>query len=412
MNYKERWGYISLILPFIFFFPLFPNVFGASQIHINLLVLALIFIPFCLYFRIGDYKGLKQLVIYYYFICQLLLFPTLIVDIIYGEIGYGSVFSFLRPVFLCIVYLAIIELVARASIERIMFVIKAIVLVSFLYAVVELFLLDLFSDFVFGLYKREDRVNLLFSSTTFFGTTYYSSFAFFTLALLILGNYERTGKINNIFLFFLACSLVVLTQSKAGMLSLFIALCLMMCVSYFQWLRLGLLFILILFFAILVNINYIFDLLSDFNLVSVKQIYELIYNTDESETLGLRMQQIIYSLDIVNNHLGFFGGGLVPQDGSLESWPALFLYRYGILGVFNFIFFSLLISALSYRALVRKFNVRFSAFAKSGFAWGITLPLTQISTPMMELGKTAFIANFFLAFLTVSLREKIVERKH
>ncbi|EKO3701885.1 hypothetical protein P0F11_003043 [Vibrio metschnikovii] len=352
------------------------------------------------------------MVLIYYGICQVLLVPTLVIDIFNNEVGYGSIFSFFRPTFLCIAYLAILELIVRANIDKIFLVLKIVIFVSFCYALIELFLLDYFSEFVFSLYKREERLSLRFSSTTFYGTTYYSSFVYFTMALLMFSNFERTSRINNLIFTVLAYSLVMLTQSKAGMFALLLALCLMMGLSSVKWLRMALMCMIFSLVIIVLNINFVFDSLAEFNLVSVKQIYELIYHTEKSETLGDRMEQTLYSLEIVNSHLGVFGGGLVPQDGSLESWPALFLYRYGLFGVLNFILFSVFISALSLKPFFRKVNIVYPSFAKAGFAWGLTLPITQISTPMMELGKTAFIANFFLALLTISLRKKNFEAQY
>lgn len=398
--------YFALFFLLVFFFPLLPTVFHASQIHVNFVILACS-IAYLLTRLKLDLQGIHLLVLVYYLCCQMLLVPSLLNDMNSGDINASSIFSFFRPILLYLTYLSLVLLIEKCDFKQIFTLVKFVVFISFIYALFEVYFIDIVGDLIHLFYKRELRINLVGAATTFFGTTYYSGFVFFSLFVLVASRVDVERSVYIYLACIMAIVLVVLSQSKTMLLSLLISLIFISAFSSAKFIRR--LFYVWLFFLIVVvfNINIIFDYLDQFNLTIVKQIKVLIYSTSKSETLSARSSQIFSSLRLINEQGGFFGVGLSP-DKSLETWIALFLYRYGVLGIVNFLALCLVTSFYSLK-LMYSDNRNLAYFGKVGLIWALTLPITQMSSAMLELGKTGFMANFILAIVTVAyIRDKNV----
>tara|TARA_Y100000588_G_C14276656_1_gene934658 strand:+ start:3884 stop:5113 length:1230 start_codon:yes stop_codon:yes gene_type:complete len=395
LNTKRQQSKI-LIFSFLLisFMPLLPNIFRDSQVHINFLLITLssIYLLYIKSFKLGE---LQKIVLIYYLFNQLLLIPSLLSEIFHQNIGISVVFSFLRPTMLFLIFIALSELVKRVEFREFIFVLKVFSAIVFIWASFEILGIEKFNSINYFLYKREYRENLINVATIFFGTTYYAGFYLFSLFAMLLSynKYNKDGHILYLFFLFLA---IFLSQSKTIILATLIVVVYFLWISKYKTAKISFVFFLsfslVLYFTILDDI---LIYLSNEGFTSAKQIYVLLHDTSSSDTLNARAEQIYYALDRVSDGFSITGVGLIPQDGSLESWIAIFLYRYGILGVLNFLF---LIGMLSFSLYKRGLFSRYP-FATGGLIWLLTLPLTQMSSAMIELSKNSFISALFLALM-------------
>ncbi|MDC9529673.1 hypothetical protein [Pseudoalteromonas sp. Angola-7] len=385
----------------VFFFPLFPTVMVNSQVHINILVFLLSILYLKHYKNSVDFTGNKY-VIGYYLTLLLLLSVSFIFDIANLEVSFGSGFSYLRPLMLLIVTIAAIDAVKNSDFvcnKRL----ALIVIISTLYVFVELALNSrpYFHELVFDLYKREFRFELLFYAVSFFGTSYYSGYAFLILFFLALINYNKYQKtILGFFLVVLTSILVLLSQSKSMIFSLFI------CIYFYIFLKSKSLsvksilffvpfFIVSLFF---INKELISELLLSTELRSLKSLDTLLMNTSNSGTLNVRFEQIISAFNSAYEKSIFFGSGL-GRDESLESLPAVYFFRYGLLSIFFHYFIVLVIVIFSF---IKMYELRKSddfIYPLVVFLWAFTLPLTQFSGVMVEMSKLSYMSALMVGYI-------------
>ncbi|WP_371185693.1 hypothetical protein [Thalassotalea maritima] len=392
--------YFSFFFAIVFFFPLFPRIFEASQVHVNFVILtgALIVL-----FTYNHFKAnrLYSIVFLYYSASQILLIPSLLTDIYSGSISTSTIFSFLRPTLLCMSFICLCALIQNYELYKIVRLVRIIISVSFIYVIAEVFFAQQFESIIHFLYKRESRLNLVGIGTAFFGTSYYAGFVFYSLTLVILVNFKkakRDTKLLDLIVLLLGLALVALTQSKTMILSMVLSLAV---IIMFSTGKRGIILsfgVICSIFLFILNMDNIFDYLRQYSLISVKQAETLIYSSSQSLTLSARLGQINESLSMVNENGGLFGVGLTPYK-SFESWIALYLYRYGLLGLLNFMALSICLVIFGVKLIRNKSKHSFIGWL--AITWGSTLPITQMSTPMMELGKMAFIANFILALIVV-----------
>lgn len=393
---------VNLIIFFtVFFFPLFPTIMVNSQVHINILVFLLSILYLKYYKNSVDFTGNKY-VIGYYLALLFLLSVSFIFDIANLEVSFGSGFSYLRPLMLLIVTIAAIDAVKNSD-----FVCKKglalIVIISTLYVFVELALNSrpYFHELVFYLYKREFRFELLFYAVTFFGTSYYSGYAFLILFFIALINYNKYQKTSlGFFLVVLTSILVLLSQSKSMIFSLFI------CIYLYIFLKsksLSIKFILFFvpFFIVslfFINKELISELLLSTELRSLKSLDTLLMNTSNSGTLNVRFEQIISAFNSAYEKSIFFGSGL-GRDESLESLPAVYFFRYGLLSVFFHYFIVLVIVIFSF---IKMYELRKSddfIYPLVVFLWAFTLPLTQFSGVMVEMSKLSYMSALMVGYI-------------
>ncbi|MEJ2045172.1 MAG: hypothetical protein P8X74_08365 [Reinekea sp.] len=400
--------YFSIFFLLVVLFPLFPAKFNASQVHINILVLAGLVLP-AIFIGRSNLVGLGLWVTMYFILCQIALLPALFFDFSKGGIGSVSFTSFFRPTMLFVSVVGCTVLLRNVDTGKLCDLIAYIVFGAAVYAVLEVFFLDLdrVSSIVFGLYKREYRTNLLEVSTTFFATTYYSAFVFFTFLVLLYSRFLQTLQVRYCIASLLAILLIFLSQSKAIIFCTIVSVWLLGLISQRKVFFYLSIFFLLTIPVLLINLRVILDMLSIFDLRIVKDVKLLLLSANESETLNIRLDQIANVIEsaLLNNG---FGVGLIPEL-SLESWVAVFVFRYGIFGL---VFFLGLVSVLSFYCLItiRAGNNQNVWLAKAGLVWSMLLPLSQLSSAMIEYGKTAFVANFMIALIIVTyFRSRHVE---
>lgn len=395
--------YLISILYIVFLFPLFPIALQSSQIHVNVIILFFSLFPFLMLKKI-NLNGFHKWVLLYYIVCQLLLLPSAIGDISAGLFEISSIFSLFRPVLLYVSFYSLFLLLEKCDFEKIFPFISILIFISFLYMVFEVFFLNSVKEIVYLFYKREFRTNLTDVSTTFFGTSYYSGFVFYILYVISFARLEYKGNIISYLICFQAAVLVFISQSKTMILALLISTFFLLFLSSKRRSRISLYVFLGFTFIFVLNINIFFDSLSQFNISIIKQIKVLIFDTSQSDTLNARNSQISYAIDQVYRNSSLLGVGLTPSK-SLETWLALFIYRYGFIGVINFSLLCMMICFYSFK-IMKNCGLDQVYIGKSGLIFGLTLPLTQMSSAMIEFSKMGFLFSFFLALICVTYNKR------
>lgn len=387
----------SFYLCSVFFFPLLPQIMGNSQIHINFITLiGSVFFIF-LFRKDISYRTTCCLFLYF-FVMQMFLFGSVYNGFHHENLSMSAIFSTVRPVMLFLLYLSISEGCRRYDlVSRKEF--KIIIIISFFYVLLEVFFLQYSKDIITVLYKREYRPELFFAGITFFGTTYYSGYVFLCLFFLSFVNLYNSRKTLDKVVFFMAFFLVLISLSKTMIVVLFMSAYIFVLFyvrSYF--IRFLMLFFPPLFvLGLFIFQNEISTLLKDAGVPALRSINTLLYDSSNSGTLSTRTDQVIESFNLAQRYSVIFGAGL-GQDASIESLPAVFLYRYGIIGL---LFFYLCNIFLVIYAFYRLFfeNRRYFAINLALLMWSLSLPITHLSGAMIEQSKMALVSALMLGYL-------------
>ncbi|CAK3654564.1 Polysaccharide polymerase [Vibrio crassostreae] len=381
----------------IFFFPLIPMVMGNSQIHINVITLVCSILFLAKFRNKIAYNSFYILAIYFFFM-QVFLFGSVWSAISHEELSSSSILSVLRPTLLFLLYVSTLEICRRYEFYTTP-EFKFLIVISFIYVILEVFFLQYSQSFITFFYKRDFRPELFFVGTTFFGTSYYSAYSFYCIYLLsFVSLYNNRRLIDKVVLSMAFC-LVVLSLSKTMIFSLLISSYLMLLVYVrIKLVRFFLFFIPLLFTFILFYYQAeISEMLSDAGVPALSSIKTLLYDSSNSGSVITRSQQIIDSFELSQSHSAIFGAGL-GQSASIESLPAVFLYRYGLIGLIFFYIVNLVLFIFSVYKLVQGGKENFAIYFALSL-WLITLPITQLSGVMIEQSKMAFISAIMLGYL-------------
>jgi len=384
----------------ILLFPLFPVYFDSSHIHINLLLVVYFLVSVLVPFLVGwGVRKPNVYVLMYYLLLQFLLVPSYLKDIQSGVEGFSGVFSFFRPLLLLGIYFSLNELSLRFLKGSSKFLIFFMV-ASICYSLVEIF--SLWDWFVYFFYKREDKTVLNNVVITFFGTTYYAGYAYLICFLLSYSLYKVKGGKLYLLMVFFSFILVLFAQSKIMWFALVV---ISLGMYYFNYSStylgklsrifcLSCLLLLPLFF-----IDGIYNFIQEARLTSIKSLKTLLFDMENSGTLLVRLEQIKSTIDSLLEEQSIFGAGL-GRNVDLESWVSAFLFRYGVLGVLLFLVFNIYLIYLSWVSMNRMRHTPYFFYAVACFLWAITLPLTQLSSVMMETSKLALLSVFMIALTT------------
>jgi hypothetical protein len=177
-----------------------------------------------------------------------------------------------------------------------------------------------------------------------FSTTYVAGFFFVVMFCMFFSKAltESNGKYINYFIALCSIYLIIFTQSRSAFIGLLASfstiLFIILFINYKQFFKF------IIFCTPLVYLFFIFfglDILNSFPYL-VNGINAFIFNFDSNigtgNSLDARLSQFYWALD--NNNNIFIGEGILKSEVRLlESWFALYYFRYGILGMASYIFF-------------------------------------------------------------------------
>lgn len=404
---RSRLANSTLLLMFflVMLFPLFPVLMQGSHLHINLLLLVFAVYIFTIFRGVGLNVSYLYVILYF-----LLLQVCIVLGVLLSGNGFTvqEFLSLLRPFQHAIIFLSVFVLYSECRLSNISLakVISVFVWLSFVYMFVELFFVEYGSSFVYGLYKREYRETLRFAYTSFFGTTYYSGFVYFCLYVVVLPFAVYYRKINYIIVVVMLMIMVLAAQSKL-MLMVLIAYTFI----YLFWVAKGafrlLISLLVATLILMLMSNDILEkILADIPLTSASSLKRLLFDTQNSGTLSVRMEQIMFAF----NKTSIFGVGS-GRDFALESWLSSYLYRYGVTGAVAFVIFNSYLGYKSYSVSRRnKTQVGFKiVFYRSLCLWFLFVPITQMSSAMIDGSKFLYIYMLMISVVLLPDRLEIKE---
>lgn len=375
------------------FFPLLPFYFGNSPIH--LVPLNFILAVFLLFFSCIIVKKISLLFVlwlFVFFFQYILLNVALLLDVITGDVGFSGFFGTFKPLYsLLFLYVGYCIKYDYSKFESLLE--KYFVLVLFITLIVAFYEIFLITDgsIFYSLYKREDRYILDGKSTSWFGVTYYHSY-FFLLFFCYFHFLKWKGKKYYV-LSFLSILLVVASQSRTMIISLFFLLVVFVLIDL---LKKPILFFRIFIFLILMY------LILDFYFLELKEhfwyffvlydkfmrveFYEFLF----SGSIGVRLDQISDAF-VKQNYL--WGAGLGRINTPLESIYASYTFRFGIFWAFFFISFYVFFGFYFVIKSKNKFLMK-----SIGYFWILT-PFTMFASPMIDFPKINFLILIITGYL-------------
>ncbi|WP_145953560.1 hypothetical protein [Alloalcanivorax xenomutans] len=279
------------------------------------------------------------------------------------------------------------------------------------YCIFEVYGGDLGKWIAYFLYKRDYKEIISNKSTGPFGITYYLSFFLLLPFCIFFCRFLSGAGLASLFGAALVFFAALISQSRTGLFSyLFAMLVSVVLVGVLNGRRGVVMFVISLPIVTIMGsyfyMNYQ-EILSDFSYLNAGISFVFEGNVDFSGggegSANVRLHQIYFA--IKNMHFGgVFGSGLA-KDGSilLESLYALYLYRYGFLGLFLF-FFVIFMCIKSSWGKSRFFRVtsdhsRFSLYVALS-AFFMSVPLALFSSAMQDGPKLSF---FFYGAIACAL---------
>jgi hypothetical protein len=189
------------------------------------------------------------------------------------------------------------------------------------------------------LYKREHLKKSV--AVTFYGQSYFSAFANFTILIIVHARYLSNKKISYGLILVCATLIVIFSQSKTMWFCLIAYSAIHIFITSKSTYRVLLLLIVVSFIFIFINnLDTVVFYLQQLKLISASSLSTVLANRENSGTLNVRIDQIKFALDAMSENFYMFGAG-TGSSMYLESIYASFLYRYGIIGLGVFLFSSL-----------------------------------------------------------------------
>ena len=212
----------------------------------------------------------------------------------------------------------------------------------------------LFFDKIFAVrsfYVRTDGL-YFFKPINFWYTTYFSGFMYLFFSLVCMENFTKRNSTLSIILSFFFIFLAIFTQSR--IIFLISALFLFVCFLVASKRRpSSVLTVVICCSVAAINFLDLDELFKFFSYLAYgleNYIWKFSENYTGSNSLGARVAQIQFSLQY--NNILLFGAGIGKgYNEYLESLYALYLYRYGLLGLLLYITFWMLIPMIRCRCV-------------------------------------------------------------
>jgi hypothetical protein len=407
----SKTGFIVGVLLLAALLPQLPPVFGRSEFHINIFFLIVAITIICLWrahipVRYVAVSGA------YFFVLQLLLLLSYVAGV-EGMESLAEIPSLLRPSMLFIVTLSFsILMMHDNAFEACIKASVVLTVLSFFYAILEVFAFDAMSPLFHLLYRLPDKKNIDGVSVSFFTLPYYAAYVHSILMLFVLAGLSlRPG-------FFLAVVLimsvlnVVLTQSKMGIFVVFLSLFLYWFLSVRAGWRAIVACIGIVFFS--ASVYFLYDLIKYLNeAIGGNFAYTtlmILERPDEAGNLAERNRQVVHTFHLLESGGWLIGVGL-GKGVLIESWIAYVPYRYGMLGFGFFVLFYLVISFIAFGKSCNLRSQSDRIMARVIAVWAFAIFFTQLSSLSMEMSKSAVYTALMLGMTSVLFLKKISGEK-
>lgn len=390
--------YVNIIL----MFPLFPFLMKDSQIHINIVMLILsLFVV--LKKRNEVFNYIIPLCIFYIF-NFFLLFLSISFDLVNSDISY--LFSLLRPMIYISLSISLVCFFCNEDdhISVINYAMAFFVVTSFIYSLLELSNYPAAKELIGLLYKRPYKTDIQDVSTTFFGVTYSAGFAYLSSLVFTYSNFLANKSYRSLFLVFLNVLLILFCQSKPMILCMVI----MIMWPYYFRSKFLIKLLLAIFLVILTNLfflntAFIVDFInSNFYEVRFLRSIARILNPElEAMTLYARIDQIYLAIKETEYSYHLLGAGM-GKGVYLETWLAALLYRVGSLGLLAYIFYCTYLYLCSKKlSLVNQASYHLYSLV---CCWIILLPISQLSSLIIETSKGIFLMALFSVVILFNRR--------
>lgn len=392
-------------------FPQLPPIFIRSEIHINFysILLALFFI---INFKIHMGYRERLLIFGYFIIMQVLLIISYLFGVEFFE-SYGELPSLFRPIMLLIVTLGFSSLLGNDEniYDSLLSAAKIIVLLVFIYSLLEVFSFEAFSGIMFLLYRIQDKSNIDGVAVSFFTLPYYASYVLSIFLPLLLSNARRCLNITSISFVLMCIFSVVLTQSKTGIfLSILIVfIYLYMSSSSFSKLLVVTLFVFISLLAIFFLKDFVIYLNEEYGGNFAKTLDLILSGSDQAYNLTERQDDITSTFYRVIQVNPFIGLGLGKGE-TIEVWVASIIYRYGLLGLFYFTAYFVVIGLYSFQKIRLSDHSVFDTnieLLKMVSIWALTIFISQLSSFMLEMSKCGVLSCLMFALMARLLSRPI-----
>jgi len=388
--------------------PLFPSVAGGSQLHVNVIIA--IVIPVIL--LISTKRKLSSASLY----VVVLIFSTsqmlILISSLFGkeQVSVLDIQSILRPTFmmaLVISFLSVLYEDACRDIDSLYASISKgvcfIAIVCSMVAILEVFWhSEIFYAVIYNLFKREYKEAIRGASTTFFGTTYYSGYIGLICLLFVTAKFSSEKSLLSIFLIIMCSLWVILSQSKVILFSFFASILLYNIIYKVKTAIYSLALFVIIAIFIILYWDMIISIVDSIDNRFFNSLLKLLTNPDTSGTLQIRLAQISDAFEAVVKNWGI---GVGPgRSMPMESWLATVLYRYGILGIPWFLALAFIAFFMNYLAMRRFDYYRKEArhYARALAVWAALLPVTQLSSMMIETSKMMIFSMFAISLSLIN----------
>lgn len=384
---------LYLIIPiFIILVPTFPTVFP-ELMGFQIVFAAEILIVFaCLFKKVFKPQLTPEiLVLFSYFFFSTLL--SLSIDIVRSVITVSDFFELAKPVaFVLFFWLYRYSTVDTETL--IGYTQKAVLFVFIFLAIFSICAFiypSVFRDIEFILYKRSTVLVLNNKAIGSFSTTYHFAFCLLLPLAYSFIKMVKHHSLKYIIFFVVIFCTMLLTQSR----SMYIcsAVCILICaflpilhnsikqslstISFFLIVLLGLLMIYFSFQEELSKtLSYAFT--------GIEAMSE-----GNNNSVNVRGSQIAWAID--NNKLMLFGCGIGKGEIMLESFYALYYYRYGLIGCFAFLFMVLYMAFRSFQIAKSYKNKEYAVFFYALSVFYFISPLSIMSSCHMDTPKISFL---------------------
>lgn len=380
----------SIILLYCLPAELIGRPFGSFS---NFVILVQLFILFTLLVsQIGQLKLTKNYYIPLVFPVFLLLLTLVSLALSGGELILSDTFELAKPLLMILAVTAPCALTWKAEdLKKFIFLpLMLVVLVSFLVYLIEILGGSLGREFSL-LYKRDMGV-LAYKAVGSFSTTYIAGTFFSFVSILFLNNslLIKSERFKVRFLYFsifvFSFLLVVGSQSRTSFLALFIAVFFNFLILSFYSGKIRKHFLLGVFSLLLLVVSFapvLIELAKTNYPYLYSGIVNYVINFEDSlstkNSLTVRLSQV--SLAIEKNNLILIGKGIDKSEmRMLESWYALYYYRYGLAGMIAYTFFWALVVFSGFKASRKSYSNEVRSFAIAMISFSVLLPVFGMSS--------------------------------
>ncbi|WP_394200990.1 O-antigen ligase family protein [Marinagarivorans algicola] len=388
---------LAAMLLLAVFIPQLPPVFARSEMHINLIG----FVVSCgvLAFWGNKFNIIRfYIALFYYSFFQGLL----LLAYLFGPEGFGGLTdlpSLFRPLMLLVMCAAFsVLLEGQRSIQMLYRVFTYITVISFGYAVLEVFFFSLVSPIIHIFYRLPDKNNIDGVSVSFFTLPYYAAYVHSILLLFMLSRYSKEKSVTAVILVLMSLINIILTQSKTG---IFVAIATLFIFWFMRASRAGRIWVFILtVVTFITSVYFLYDFIKYLNdSIGGNFAYTtmvMLESPDEAGNLAERSNQVARTFELLMANNPLLGVGLGKGE-TIESWLAYIPYRYGGLGLMLFVFFYI---ALTLRCFILFFSVgnkETKELLMIVCIWSFCLFFTQLSSLSIEISKAAYFSALMIA---------------